>query len=105
MPECRYQLLLCEPLLLDDAGADATSGKIDAALLPFLSSARSDALRNEFLKAPVSSYSTEHGICILVASYNLNGALCLLHVALLVSSCRTASCCKHHIQAGLSPQC
>lgn len=64
--------------VLDAAGGDAGAGKIDAALLPFLSSARSDALRNEFLKAPVSSYSTEHGIRILVATYNLNGELCML---------------------------
>ena len=47
---------------------------MDPALAHLLVSARSDALRQEFLKAEPASYSTEHDLRIFVATYNLNGA-------------------------------
>ena len=56
------------------AAGDAPTGRLDPALEPLLAAARSDALRAEFLKAPAASYSTEHGVSMLVATYNLNGA-------------------------------
>ena len=48
---------------------------LDPALAHLLASARSDALRQEFLKADPSSYASEHVVRIYAATYNLNGAL------------------------------
>ena len=58
------------------SGSEAEQpARLDPALAHLLASARSDALRQEFLKAEPSSYATEHAVRIYAATYNLNGAL------------------------------
>lgn len=53
--------------------------RLDPALAHLLASARSDALRQEFLKADPGSYATEHALRIYAATYNLNGGRAGVH--------------------------
>ena len=61
-----------------DAGSE-TPARLDPALAHLLASARSDALRQEFLKADPGSYATEHALRIYAATYNLNGGRAGVH--------------------------